>query len=292
MHVQILVAMLGSAVALVSFLPEASGKRAGPIVLPTLTRAVAADAVVVGKVTSIEKDPIEASPFPGADKVPYTVAVVEIETPLAGIKNLTHVKVGFPANAEGNAGGGRPGRGGGGFGPIALTDGQKGCFFLVKHPGGFYTLPPGYLPLDAGTDGFQGEIDSVKKALAVVSDPMKALKAAKAEDRLAAASVLIAKYRTPPQGGGEVENRKVPHDESVLIVKALVEADWAASDPNTGVGPLSLASQLALGPNEGFKPAPFKGGGNYADYFKAEFAKWAEKIPADFSIRHMVRKEK
>src|SRR6187397_382249 len=63
---------------------------------PAAQRAVTAEVVVVGKVTAIEKDAVEAAPFPGApNKVAYKVAVVKIENGLAGAANITHVKIGF-----------------------------------------------------------------------------------------------------------------------------------------------------------------------------------------------------
>ena len=58
--------------------------------------AASAEVVVVGKVTAIEKESVEAQPFPNApNKVSYKVAVVKIETNLAGAANTTHVKIGF-----------------------------------------------------------------------------------------------------------------------------------------------------------------------------------------------------
>ena len=117
---------------------------------PAGQRAMSAEAVVVGKVTSIEKEPVEAAPFPNApNKVAYRVAVVKVETALAGVKNVTHIKVGFippppPAPAP-NDGGLQPRIGGGirrpGLTP-ELKEGQEFVFFLAKHPNAnFYIMP-------------------------------------------------------------------------------------------------------------------------------------------------------
>lgn len=269
---------------------EAAGKRVAIMIVPTATRAVTADAVVVGKVASIEGDTVEAAPAPGADKIAYKIAVIKVDSAISGAKGLTHVKVGFPAAGAG-APGGRPGRGG--FGPIALTADQEGCFFLSKHPGGFYVINAGYTPLDAKAEGYKAELESVTKAAAIATDPAKALKAEKAEDRFTAVAVLVSKYRTYPQGAAEVENVKVPAAESKAIIDILTATeDWGAVEPVTGQTAAGLAQILALGPNEGFQPKAFTGNGDYNVYFRDEFKKWAKTMPKDFAIRQMVRKDK
>jgi hypothetical protein len=261
--------------------------------VPTATRAVTADAVVVGKVTSIEGDTIDAEPAPGAEKVAHKIAVIKVDSAISGAKGLTHVKVGFPAGAAGGgAPGGRPGRGG--FGPIGLTADQEGCFFLTKHPtAGFYVINAGYNPLDAKAENYKAELESVTKAAAITADPAKALKAEKADDRFTAAAVLVSKYRTYPQGAAEVENVKVPAAESKAIIDILTATeDWGAVDAVTGQTAAGLVGILALGPNEGFQPKPFTGNGDYNVYFRDEFKKWAKAMPKDFAIRQMVRKDK
>ena len=63
---------------------------------PPAQRAISSEAVVIGKVTAIEKDPIDATPFPGApNKLAFKIAVVRVETSLAGANNVTHIKIGF-----------------------------------------------------------------------------------------------------------------------------------------------------------------------------------------------------
>jgi hypothetical protein len=70
---------------------------------PPTQRALSAEVVIVGKVTAIEKDMVEALPFPQSpNKVSYKVAVVKIETGLAGAANITHVKIGFIPPAKPN----------------------------------------------------------------------------------------------------------------------------------------------------------------------------------------------
>ncbi len=281
--------LLASHTLLFATAQEAAAKRVAILVVPPAVRAVTAETVVLGKVESIEADPVEALPFPGAEeKIPYKVGVIKIQSALAGAKGLTHIKVGVPAG--GNGGGGRGPRLGGA--PVSLEAGQEGCFFLVKHPtASLWIIPMGANPILENDPEYKATLENVKKSLEIAADPAKALKAEKAADRFTAAAVLISKYRTMPEGVGEVENVKVPAAQSKAIVDALLATEnWNAADPVTGKSAIGLAQILALGPNEGFQPAPFSGN-NYATYFKGEFQKWAKTMPKDFSIRQMVRKE-
>src|SRR4051812_32739446 len=115
------------ALAIVVIAVPASADRMAPIARP-VERALRTPVVVVGKVTAIEKDPIDAPPYPGAtNKVAYKIAVVKVETNLAGAANTTHLKVGFvPAGAGGRRGPENP----------DLKEGEEWLFFLTKHHGG------------------------------------------------------------------------------------------------------------------------------------------------------------
>ena len=95
---RILFAAAVAAVALIAS-PAVALRIAMPI-QNTTQKTVQADAVVVGKVTEIEKDEVEVLPHQGAtDKVKMRVAVIKVETGLAGAKNVTHVKVLMPGAA-------------------------------------------------------------------------------------------------------------------------------------------------------------------------------------------------
>ena len=194
-----------------------------------IEKLVRADVVAVGKVTALEKDTVEAVPVPvpgATDKLTYKIAVVKVESGLFGAANVTHVKVGFiPPPPVDPAAPVRPGRGG--FQQVNLTVGLEGLFYLTKHHSGeFYVINPIMAPTEATADGYKDQVALVKKGAAVLAGPAKALKTEKADDRVFAASVLVSKYRTYPEGGGEVETVKVPADESKLILKALAEGNW------------------------------------------------------------------
>ena len=95
-----MVRVLGGVVAVLALVAPAWAGAPAPIPHP-IERAFRVPVVIVGKVTSIEADTVEASPFAGApSKVAYKIAVVKIETNLAGAAGVTHVKVGFVPPAK------------------------------------------------------------------------------------------------------------------------------------------------------------------------------------------------
>ena len=259
-------------------------------------KLVSADAVVVGKVTAIEKDLVDATPSPGVkDKITYKVAVLKVESGLIGATNATHVKVGFVPPPPGDpAPGGRPGRGG--FGPVHLTEGQEGLFYLTKHHSGeFYTINPLLAPTDAKAGDYKDQLAFAKKAAAALADPMKALKAEKADERSFAAIVVITKYRTYPDGGGEIENVKVPADESKLLLKVLAEAKWKPDPNSDGTAPNGYAAFTQLGlinDKDGWKYPMVKPGEDFIDKTKETFVAWLAGPGKDYQINKIVPKKK
>lgn len=270
---------------------------------PPVQRALSADAVVIGKVTSIEKETVDATPFAGApNKISYKVAVVKIDTALAGVKDVTHIKVGFippppAAPAEPVPGGPRPAIGRINIMP-ELKVGSEFVFFLAKHPdAGFYTLPAMSPPLDLKAEETKKEIEALKKVLSITADPMKALKAEKAEDRAVAATILATKYRSYPDAGGEVDQVAIPADESKLILKGLAEADWTKFDRMAPNGMQAFYS-LGLTDKDGWvapkaqRPQPGQPPVNFNDLTKTAFVKWVDGPGKDYTIKRIVAKKK
>ena len=105
-----------------------------------LVRAATSDVAVIGKVTSIEKEKVDAAPYPSSkEKTAYTIAVVKVETNIRGAKGVTHVKVGFFPGSSGTKGS---------YVFPTLKDGQEVCLFLTKHhEASFYVFPPLAPPL-------------------------------------------------------------------------------------------------------------------------------------------------
>jgi hypothetical protein len=300
----------GLVVASVAVMAESSPalRIAMPANFTTQQKAMQSEVVVVGKVTGIEKESVEAEPFKGSPKVAYKIGVIKIETAVTGAKGLTHIKVGFqqpvggtdpvPQDPQVKPGIGRPIGPIGRIQPIVLTEGQEGVFFLQKHPTeNFFIIQQGFVPLDSKAPDYKTELGKVTAISATLADPLKALKAEKIEDRLLAASTLVSKYRTYPQNAQfGVDQVAIPAEESKLILKAIMEADWAKFQMDPTMNPMTLMSQLGVyaGSNgiPQYKPMPNtpNPAEAYKSWYQAEIKKWYEKSGSTFEIKKMVAK--
>lgn len=272
--------------AMLVFTAAAPAKRIAAPPSP-VQRALQAEVVIVGKVTTIEKDVVEVKPEPGAPAtVAYQVAIVKIDSALAGAENLTHIKVGFIPQAQNTP---RPR----GLPTVGLKEGNEGIFFLTRHPtGGFHTFNWMSAPQLGNAKDVNPTVDSVRKALEIVADPMKALKAANAADRAFAATVLLTKYRTVAPGEGTVAQEKVARDESRLLLQGLAAADWTKADAS-GLMPTQAFYLLGLNKSHQWTPPkPGKPGVNYNAELQKAFAAWVEGPGKDFQVTKLVRKKK
>jgi hypothetical protein len=277
-----------AAVAALALAMPAAGKRIAPA-MTAVEKLTHADVVVIGKVSALEKEMVNATPYPNTpEKLSYKVAVIKIETGLVGAGSTTHIKVGFippPPNAV------APGRGG--FQPVNLTEGMEGLFYLTKHHSGeFYVINPRTPPSDTKMDNYKDQVAQAKKGAAVLADPMKALKAEKVEDRVFAAIVMANKYRAYPEGGVEAETAKTPADESKLILKALAEADWKQNRDANTPGAFQTFSLLGLNDKDGWKFPVVKAGEDYIEKAKEAFVKWLDGPGKDYQINKWVPKKK
>ncbi|MCI0704276.1 MAG: hypothetical protein L0241_24725 [Planctomycetia bacterium] len=274
--------------AFVLFAAVTAGRadRIAPIAQP-VERALRVPVVVVGKVTAIEKDTIDAPLYPGSpNKIAHKIAVVKIETNIAGADGTTHLKVGFvPSGTPGI----RPGRG-----PEnpELKEGQEWLFFLTKSPAGaFHIIPYMTPPVETKAKDFKEQLESVKKVVAVVADPAKALKAEKPAERYFAAIATIYKLRTLPEGtaGDKVENVSLTAEESRPILKALTESTWTESfDTMSGYRAFSM---LGLTEADGWKPPAAEPGKNYPEVVRTAFAKWLDGPGKEYRIKKLVVKK-
>lgn len=286
--------LIVAAVAALVIATPVEAKRAILLYTP-VQKLVRADAVVVGKVSAIEKEFVTATPVPGAtEKLSYKVAVIKVETGLVGAANVTHIKVGFipPAVPAPNVPPGRPIRGG--LQPVNLTEGTEGLFYLTKHHSGdFYTISPMLAPTDTKEEDYKAQVAEAKKGAEVLADPMKALKTDKADDRFFAANVLVNKYRAYPENGGEVETAKVDAAESKLVLKAIAEGNWKR-DPNVAnaPNPYQAFSLLGLNDKDGWKYPVVKPGEDFIDKTKESFVAWLAGPGKDYQINRWVPKKK
>jgi hypothetical protein len=283
--------LLAAAMGLIVLAAPADAKRIARAFGP-VEKVARAEIVLAGKVTAIEKEMVDAVRFPGdTQKVPHKVAVIKIDKPLIGGGAVTHVKVGFIPPPPIDPTTPRPPIRGG-FQPVELKEGQEGVFFLTRHAGGeFYTFSPMMGPIDSKAENYKTQFEQVQKAAAALADPMKALKADKPADRFFSAAALVARYRSYPESGGEVETLKVAAEESQLILKAIAEADWKKSDEN-GLGALQSFYQLGLNPSSGFQQPQPKPGVDFEETLRAAFVAWLADGGKDYRIEKLVPKKK
>ena len=263
--------------ALLVLVPSvAVGKRAASR-MPVQSAAVA-EVVLVGTVTDIDKDPLEAASAPGAtDKIAYTAATVKVTDAIKGLKTETHVKVGYTPSARS---------------PLNLAEKQTYLLFLTKHhSGNFYVMnymsPPQTLTADT-----KSTVDDVKAVGKIFADPEKALNADKAEDQALAALVLITSYRSPSESGAAQSLEAVPLVESQRILKALGAIDWGKSQQVGGFDCIQAIYRLGLGETHGWKQPAFKPGENGAAAMHAAFGMWLAGAGAKFQIQKYVVKAK
>lgn len=251
------------------------------IAAPTgvLVKAATADVIVSGKITDIEKEPVEAAQFPGStQKFAYRIALVKIDDAIVGTKNETHIKVGFLPTTVGIRSG---------QANFEMKPDAEGTFFLRKHhDGNFYTFDFTNQPIDAKAETYKADLEAVKKAVAAMADPDKALKATDAKDRYFAAAAIVTKYRTAP-GGTAVRSEAVPAEQSKALVKAILEAGWSTTDKAVPP-PYQTFMKLGMTAKDGWKPTPFKGDGDFNAHMKAEFQKWIDGDGAKFQIKKFV----
>ena len=244
-----------------------------------LVRAASSQIAVIGKVTSLDRDTVEASGYPGVkEKTKYTIATVKVETNIRGAKGVTHLKAGFYPGSSGT---------GGSYKFPVLQEGQDVCLFLNKHhEESFYVFPPLAPPLEV-IEGNKATVEMLKRAAVVFDDPAKALKSAKAEDRLFAAGLLVLQYRTQPFGRASA-SEPIPLEESQAILKILAEADWTQPDGEASTAFVSLG--IANHPKFAkIRPNP---GDDLKALWLAEFKRWLAEDGKDYRIEKFVPKAK
>ncbi len=216
---------------------------------PSMLETVAsADAIVIGKVESIEDKLVKAKPIFGGDEdVEYHIAVVKIADGLSGVKGLTHVKVAFQAGSNQPGGPIRPGR----FVFPKLEKDQEACLLLTKHPTeAFYVVSRPEQIIDKKNDK---DVDQVKKLAKMFADADKNLKSKDNDERFLAAALLIMKYRpmfVPLDGKTE----SIDAAQSKAILEALADADLNKQYPEMqGWTAMTVFYRLGVNEKDGWK---------------------------------------
>jgi hypothetical protein len=266
---------------------------------PPGMRVAQASMIVIGKVESIEEKPVSAKQFPGAqEKAEYQIAVIKISDPILNAKGITTVRVGFVPPPKPQPGVFvRPGLGG----PQFAKDQEVLVFLKPHHEANFMVAEAFYdmIPKQ-GNPAFEKETEEVKKFVKMLGNPKESLKAEKAEDRLAAAALLVSHYRARRNVGTEPKTEAIDADVSKLILTTLGEADWKATPGGPGgfyMSPMGIFNQLGLLEKGGdsFKPPMMEVMGKpQIDYAKLpEYAKqWCKDNAGKYKIERFVYEEK
>jgi hypothetical protein len=225
-----------------------------PLTAPPLPERIAlADLIVVGKITSIDAELVEALPvlpIPGVtNRVMYRIVNITVDKPLLGAKAVTRVRVGFVPPADNR----KPAR----FSLAGLALDQEGCFFLRKHPHEpFYVVSASYDVIDkADAKEYGRELADLTRCIRLLANVQGGLRAKQPDDRLLTAALLIYRYRTPRHVyPGKPTTESISANESKQILITLAEADWTAKDAPAWRTPLGLFLRLGLTERDGWQP--------------------------------------
>jgi hypothetical protein len=218
---------------------------------PGPERFANADAIFVGRVTAIKPVDIEAQSFPGAKtKQKFTIAIVQINEKIRGIKTEKMIEVGFIPFVQPKPG--VPQISSGGRNP-QMQVGQEGLFALNKHHEGKFYLAPNYgnyVPA-ADKNNLAKEVKTAKQVVAVMANPKAALQSKDAEERLLAASIQIKSYRTQK---APFPNREEPisAEETKLLFDAILADKWQPGRFGQA-NAFQLFNQLGLTAKDGWK---------------------------------------
>jgi hypothetical protein len=247
---------------------------------PLPQRVALSDCVIVGQVTSVPEDRVNALALPkiaGAPKVPHQMAVVRIDSVVLGAKDLRELLVGFVAPPS-------PRRQQG----FRWSIGQQGCFFLRKHPDeAFWVLQADYDMMDKGRDkDFERRLAIVRRCGNLLKDVEAGLRAPEADDRLLTAGMLILRYRTPQYVyRGSAKTEPIDAEQSRRILAVLAEGEWAEMDLRVPMGRLRLFLRLGLKDGDGWKAVR-------SDKEAAEAARaWLRANASTYRIRRYIADE-
>jgi hypothetical protein len=261
-----------------------------PLAEPSLPQRTAlADLVVVGKVTALKPDLIDASPLlkiPRVGKVPYQIAVVSLQTPVLGPKTPEQIRVGYvvlPSTSQDSQIKYRR------LARLKLAQGQEGCFFLTKHPEEtFYVAQAAYEFLDRSkTKGYDKKLAEIKHCAELLQNPDAGLQANNPGDRLLTAAMLIFRYRTARYVyTARPTTAPINADQSRRILSALAEAEWKEEEAPLELSPFSLFMRLDLTSEDGWAPP-----GSVPGQISAA-KKWLRENGSTYRIQKYVPEEK
>lgn len=221
---------------------------------PPLWRQLAtSDCALLGRVEAYEES-VRATLYPGGGpQQTFHVALVRITAPIWNTAGLTHVRVGFLAEAGTRT-------------PRWVSVGHEVCLILERHHDEPFFVPNGW----AESAAVKEEQDAVHYALhvlalqcwgAVLENPDRSLRSSNGEERLHAAALLLARYRSYPRHQGtKAASEPIPAEQSRLILESLAKADWTRPFPSDQIEPFGVftMSFLNLQDKDNWPPKDFK----------------------------------
>jgi hypothetical protein len=237
----------------------------GEVAMPD--RIVRSDIVVLGRVVAVEPKDVEAvlssdSPF----KLDYRIAVVKVHEVIHGKKGVKEFRLGFVSPDQDR----KVDKAGKAISlsPLLFRSakvGENGLFFLRKHhQSDFYENPMlfglfGVFLPSSDSPEFTKNLENARRLSKVLEVPVEALKAKNASNRFLGATMLISRYRLNGAKASKLPEKSIDADESKLLLKALVEADW--KDVNEALTatmypphPYRLFLQLGVTKTDGYDP--------------------------------------
>jgi hypothetical protein len=209
---------------------------------PVPQRVALADAVVVGKVASIEDEPLQASPLlkiRGGSRVSFKMAQVTIDRVLLGRAGSEHVRVGV----------------GPGQSMPVLSVGQTGCFFLRRHPEDFFVLTAGSDVIDSRRKEYSEALVLTGRCANLLANPDEGLRSPDGADRLLTAAMLIFRFRTARYAySGTPRTEPVDGELSRRILTVLGEGSFSEEAAWGPTGRLKLFLRLDLTEDDGWAP--------------------------------------
>lgn len=251
---------------------------------PPAVRAAEAQVVLVGEVTKVASAPVavtEPNGSGGEITRSYTLADVTVKTPLVGAGTLKAIQVGFHPRTPQEIDFDKY--------TLQLATGEVRCLFLTKHPTQDFYVESGVgRPLDPAAKGDAAAMELVKKVAAVLAEPVKALKAEAAEDRVFAALCLAYNYCPGNKDGLTAED--LPKEESDLILKALRDADPKKLERDDGLFWVAAVERLGLAKGERLGPWFGQRGKDRSEQRLRLYREWYDKPGEKVRLQYWVAK--
>lgn len=272
-----------TAIGVLAGLATVGSARALVIAPPPGPRKTAdAHTIAVGRVVAMEDQDVAIGD--GPNKISYRIALVQVTEGLKNVKEKQTLRVGFIVpqapmpNPNGGIVIGRPGLN---RGP-RFEVGNDGLFILMQHPQGKFLHAPMYFHFVARqAPNFQKELDDAKIGIRILDNPKTALTTGSPADKLQAASVLVASYRTFV--GPNPKQAPIDAEVSKLLLKAIREADWKQPVRFNDPHPMNVLYQLGLTEKDGWRPV-----GNTAEQIHENARKWLDDNVNTYRIQRNV----